>query len=356
MIEISLCMIVKDEEAVLARCLESVKGIADEIVIVDTGSTDATREIARRFTDKVYSFEWIDDFSAARNFAFSKGTKDFLLWLDADDILLESDRKKFLHLKETLPQDTDAVMFPYHTGFDSQGNPIFSYYRERLFRRDRGFVWKGAVHEAVEVSGKILYEEIAVTHSKLKTPDPARNLKIFEKQRQKGIEFSPREQFYYGRELYYNEKYQEAAEVLNAFLREDKGWIENNIDACQVLSSCYERMGEKQKALNTLFRSFAYDSPRAELCCEIGRLLMEREEYRSAIFWYETAASRSPDLRSGGFLREDCYGYIPFLQMCVCYDRLGEYQTAHEYNRKALKLKPNDPIALSNEAYFQARI
>ena len=72
MVTISLCMIVKNEERILARCLDSVKDLVDEIVIVDTGSADATRRIAQTYTDRVYDFTWIDDFSAARNFAFSK--------------------------------------------------------------------------------------------------------------------------------------------------------------------------------------------------------------------------------------------------------------------------------------------
>lgn len=65
MCTISLCMIVKNEESVLARCLDSVRGIADEIILVDTGSTDATKDIARRYTDKVFDFVWVDDFAAA---------------------------------------------------------------------------------------------------------------------------------------------------------------------------------------------------------------------------------------------------------------------------------------------------
>ena len=72
MATVSLCMIVRNEEDVLGRCLESVKDIVDEIIIVDTGSTDRTKEIAGRFTNTVYDFPWIDDFSAARNFSFSK--------------------------------------------------------------------------------------------------------------------------------------------------------------------------------------------------------------------------------------------------------------------------------------------
>ena len=95
MITISLCMIVKNEERILKRCLDSVKDLVDEIVIVDTGSTDTTRQIAERYTDKIYDFTWIDDFSAARNFAFSKATQEYIYSADADEVLSEENRQRF---------------------------------------------------------------------------------------------------------------------------------------------------------------------------------------------------------------------------------------------------------------------
>ena len=78
MIRISCCMIVKDEEKVLARCLDSIADLMDEIIIVDTGSTDRTKEIARKYTDKIYDFKWIQDFSAARNYAFSLAKMEYI--------------------------------------------------------------------------------------------------------------------------------------------------------------------------------------------------------------------------------------------------------------------------------------
>lgn len=83
MISVSLCMIVKNEEDVLERCLKSVAGLVDEIIIVDTGSTDRTREIATHFTNQIFDFPWQDDFSAARNEAFSHASMDYCMWLDA---------------------------------------------------------------------------------------------------------------------------------------------------------------------------------------------------------------------------------------------------------------------------------
>ncbi len=82
-------MIVKNEEELLQSCLESVADLCDEIIIVDTGSTDKTKAIATMYTDRIFDFTWIDDFSAARNFSFQQATKDFIFWLDADDLLLK---------------------------------------------------------------------------------------------------------------------------------------------------------------------------------------------------------------------------------------------------------------------------
>ena len=102
MVSVSLCMIVRDEEQVLSRCLDSVREAVDEIVIVDTGSLDRTKEIAWKYTDRVFDFVWRDDFSAARNYAFSRASKEYCMWLDADDVLTPANVGKLLRLKENL--------------------------------------------------------------------------------------------------------------------------------------------------------------------------------------------------------------------------------------------------------------
>ena len=82
---ISLCMIAKNEENYLEKCLNNIKNSVDEIIIVDTGSNDKTMEIAKKFTNKVYNFRWNNDFSEARNFSLKKAAKDWILMLDADE-------------------------------------------------------------------------------------------------------------------------------------------------------------------------------------------------------------------------------------------------------------------------------
>ena len=113
MITISLCMIVKNEERILRRCLDSLADLVDEIVIVDTGSTDNTKSIAAEYTEKVYAFEWVDDFSAARNFAFSKATKEYIYSADADEALNGENRERFRILKRTLLPEVEIVQMKY---------------------------------------------------------------------------------------------------------------------------------------------------------------------------------------------------------------------------------------------------
>ncbi len=227
MITISLCMIVKNEEKVLARCLESAKGFADEIIIVDTGSQDRTKEIARAYTEKIYDFSWKDDFSAARNESFSKASMDYCMWLDADDVVTEENQGKLKVLKERLDPDTDMVMMKYAISETQDGKALFSYYRERLVKNKRGFLWAGRVHEAISPEGKVVYSEITISHRKEGQKDPGRNLRIYEKMEKEGEAFDGRSRFYYGRELMAHGRYSEGIKTLEAFL-EGEGWTENN--------------------------------------------------------------------------------------------------------------------------------
>jgi len=353
MVSISLCMIVKNEEEVLGRCLDSAADLVDEIVIADTGSTDRTKEIAARYTDKIFDFPWRDDFAAARNESFAHASMDYCMWLDADDVLLDEDRTAFRELKETLDPAVSVVMAPYHTGFDEGGRVTFSYFRERLIKNRAGMRWEGAVHEAVTPMGRIHYADFAVTHRKTRPSDPDRNLRIYQAQLREGKTLEPRQQFYYGRELYYHQRWDEALAVFETFLTEGRGWVENCIDACCHCAYCQEKLGQSERALAALFRAFAYDRPRAEVCCELGRWFFERARYSQAIYWYALALTCPRDDCRGGFVSPDCYGYLPCIQLCVCYDRLGDRERAKEFNELAAACKPGDPAAAHNRAYFQ---
>lgn len=355
MITISLCMIVKNEAAVLRRCLDSVKDLVDEIIIVDTGSDDRTMDIASEYTGQVFSFAWIDDFSAARNEAFSKASKDFCMWLDADDVMEEMDRAEFLRLKQSLTPDTEIVMMRYNTAFDKNGKPSFWYYRERLLRNNQTHFWQGAVHEVITPTGKILYSDAAVSHRKLHAGDPDRNINIYKNLLATGAVLNARENYYYGRELFYHERYEDALQTFGQFLELPDGWLENKIEACIMMANCHKKLGRHSLALQALFKSMEYDVPRAEVCCEVGNHFIESMQYPIAIFWFEAALTCERDFTRGGFILPDCYDYIPALQLCVCYDKLGRFQEAVRYNDKAGSVKPDSPAVLYNQAYFEKK-
>jgi glycosyltransferase involved in cell wall biosynthesis len=101
-------MIVRDEEKNLSHCLESVSGVFDEVVVVDTGSSDRTVEIAQEFGARVFEFTWIDDFAAARNEALAHATGDYAFWLDADDVVDPTEREKLRKLLAGLRPDEPA--------------------------------------------------------------------------------------------------------------------------------------------------------------------------------------------------------------------------------------------------------
>lgn len=113
MITISICMIVKNEEKHLARCLDSLRDLWDELIIVDTGSTDNTRKIAAEYTSHVYDYQWRDDFAHARNYAFSLAQCDYIYAPDADEVLDTQNLRKFSQLKQTLPPEIEIVQMIY---------------------------------------------------------------------------------------------------------------------------------------------------------------------------------------------------------------------------------------------------
>lgn len=145
MAALSLCMIVKNEEEHLARCLSSVRDAADEIVIVDTGSSDKTIEIAESFGSNIFHFNWIDDFSAARNFSISKCRGDWILYLDADEQLNPDSVDEINRLKKSQPAAVYCKVISQ--GTNTTNGSIFKY--PRLFPNLPGVQFTGKVHEQI---------------------------------------------------------------------------------------------------------------------------------------------------------------------------------------------------------------
>lgn len=350
---LSLCMIVKNEERVLDRALSTAGVYADEIIVVDTGSTDGTKRIAQRYTDKVFDFAWCDDFSAARNYAFSKATCDYRMWLDADDIVPMPSARAIAKLMKTLDPSVDMVMLPYDLGGETGGG--LTYYRERIVKNRADMVFRGRVHEAIGLHGNVKRCKPRIFHGKPEDrATGTRNLDIYKKMLSDGVRFEPRERYYYARELFYNGDKTHAAAEFENFLAEPDGFYVNKIDACLMLARCYAATGDRARTLAPLFDSFIYALPTGEVCCEIALVYFSDGDYAQAAFWFERAAHAKPDMRSGAFVDVDCYGFLPFVWLSVCYDRIGKKRTAYHYHCRARKLKPDHPSVIANQAYFES--
>ena len=343
---LSVCMIVRDESSVIARSIKCVSTLADEVIVVDTGSSDNSAQIAAGLGAKVYSFAWQDDFSLARNYSFSLASCDYIMWLDADDVIEETDAQAIRAL--VAAGNFDVAMLRYQSG-------NLSYYRERILKRSCNFLWQGAVHEVIVPRGKVIYSSARVIHAKQSQGVPLRNLIIYQKQIARGIPLDERQKFYYGRELYYNGMPLQAIAVLEQFLLGD-GWVVNKAEACRTLYFCYIRTGNIDAAFKSLVRAFLYMSPRAQDCCILASHFFEKGQYDSAGYWYLRAIDCPEREEDGGFVDGEYSSFIPAINLAVVCDKLGDYVSANEWNERAGAIRPDDPAYLQNRRYFARRL
>ena len=167
---LTLCMIVRDEEARLVACLESVQDLVDEIVVVDTGSKDKTIEVARRFGARVGHFEWCDDFAAARNESLRLATGDWVMWLDADD-RLPAEYVDTIRSLIAGPRDRS-----YFFVLDDQGYESVSCLQMRLFPNLEGVCFEMPIHEQVtpslaKLGVEMISTPVRVVHTGYTTPE-----------------------------------------------------------------------------------------------------------------------------------------------------------------------------------------
>ena len=331
MITISLCMIVKNEEKILARCLDSVAMLADEIIIVDTGSTDATKEIAGRYTEHVYDFQWIDDFSAARNFAFSKASMEYIYSADADEVLSAENREKFRLLKETLLPEIEIVQMKYANQL--QFGTVYNFdeeYRPKLFKRKRDFVWEAPIHETVRLTPVIYDSDIVITH----LPEEShakRDLENFHRHCIDGYRLSKRLHGLYARELMLTGDEEDFAQAADTFLQSaaDNGRdSEEMAQACCIVAKAARLAGDTVTFFKYTSKVIAEEA-NSEICCEMGHFYEENEDWEEAAVWYYNAVyETSPilNLQAGG--RESLEGLIR------CYEQLGCSEQVQVYREE----------------------
>lgn len=350
MFTISVCMIVKNEEKVIERVLGCAKKFADEIIIVDTGSHDNTIELAQKYADKIEYFKWCNDFSKARNYSFSFATCDYVMWLDADDYITQSNIDKIKELKKR-DMTTDVFMFKYLAGFDENGVSNFEFFRERLLKRANNYVWAGFVHEAIPPWGKIEKCNIEIEHRKLDRHDPKRNLLLYRYAMKNNVKFEPREQYYYSRELYYNGYYKKAIKEFSKYLKMNDTFTVNVAGAYLMLADCECLLKRPKRALKVMFECIKHLLPTAEMCCKLGQIYQMMNLTSQSIFWYKSAFVCEKQIE--GFVNPDFERFYPALNLVVLYDSIGDVQKAYEFHNIAKKIKPKHSAVIYNEEYFK---
>ena len=332
MVTISLCMIVKNEEKILRRCLDSIKGLMDEIIIVDTGSTDNTRKIAEQYTEKVYDFEWIHDFSAARNFAFSKASCDYIYSADADEVVDKENYERFRQLKETLLPEIEIVQMYY--GNQLSFGTIYNFDRElrpKLFKRLRTFVWEEPIHEAVRISPVIYDSEITITHLP-ENSHAGRDLEAFRRQTQEEQRLSARLQNIYAKELFISGADEDFLKAEEYFTREadtDDLSMEQLKEAVCVIVKAARLRKDYLKMYRYAMKDIASEGV-SEVCFELGEYYDEAGICEEAAMWYYNAFHETESI-----LNIHCSGDLPLMRLSLCYVKLGQKEQASEYEKMA---------------------
>jgi glycosyltransferase involved in cell wall biosynthesis len=327
---LSVAIIVKNEENVLERCITSVSKFADEIIIVDTGSTDCTEQIAsahsnvKFFHSKLYNSKTeIKDFSfsKAKNEAIKKCNGDWVIWWDADDYVDEDNALKIRNLAESTKEKCLYTFTIEYSGIKFE--------HCRMFKNGIGILFdeSHSCHEYLNTNGFINYSwrEIVIQHlpGKKHTPSSNRNILIMETDHYKRGMSDPRTLFYLANAYREVGRYVDSINFYDKYLKVSK-WAEERFFAryykAQVLNSLH-KIGEARKEL---LLSLTEDFRFAEPYCLLGDLAFQESDFERAQSWYMMAANTSFPKDAKLFVSPYFYSDYPRNKINYCHEKLLE--------------------------------
>lgn len=354
---VTLACILKNEAHNIGPMLQSVRGCVDEIVMVDTGSTDDSiavlESINKQIADgnaqweglpqiKIDHFEWVHDFAAARNYAMSLCTKDYMLWLDLDDLL--SDAKAFMHWRDHVMHSAHYWMATYNYAFNSAGKVECQFIRERVIKLNHGFKWKYFVHEGlVQEEGRKYWPQRVtswcVNHARTdedKKNDHMRNINLIDRYKDKDM--PARMKFYHGKELVENGFAKEGSTPLLEAIQSGELDVHDRILAIQYAAQSAFQCKAYDQAIDLLINGTKLMINRAEYWCLLGDVYLACNKIADAIQSYKVALNCRPD-NLGGIVvvYEHAYCDYPKMKLAEVYMAIGHYDDAKHW-LEALRL------------------
>lgn len=358
---VSLCMIVKNEISNIEYLMNDVCPVLEQVVVVDTGSTDGTYEKLKNLENKyqsleVHTYKWHDHFSDARNFSFSLANNDWIFWLDGDDRI---DRSKLKYFKDNIldNSDVDVWMLDYNYAQLPSGEPQIVLGRERFLRRSLNSKWQGAIHETIYVGGYRTRHHygLEVVHNRNgKVIEHGRNLRILEQEYEKNPN-DPRTAYYYGKELF-DHVNPKGIEVLEKYLDIQYKYWDDEVNARFRLGKHYLVNGEFTKAVNQAERIYHLDSSRmrSEAYWLWGAVEKELKNYKAAIRWFKWCLDEPPG--PPRVLNKEYYSWNPRMRLVECYLNIDQPEEALKYYLELEKMLPNDPMVKSLEKQLEEKL
>jgi glycosyltransferase involved in cell wall biosynthesis len=342
-------MIVCNEERSLEGCLDSVRHIVDEIVIVDTGSTDQTKEIARKFNAKVFDFPWTNDFSSARNEALKHSLGKWIIYIDADERLRSTNKSQVRDLLSDPSKVAFTVKFHPHSGYTA-------YNEYRIFRNDLRIRFKGVFHETIIPSISVVAAEdhLKIGASNLiidhigydgdQRQKHQRNLPLLRRQ----LELEPKKVYCWWhlgvvlKELEDEEGAEEAWENAIKVIREKKA--ADPADS-QPYYDLIRLKYEKGKDVTELITEAQGLFPENYLITWIkGMMLMQEQRFEEAIPFFKFLTSINASDLDGGPLAYDAriFKELSYEPMATCYYKLGRFKESETYYALAEQFAPDN--------------
>jgi glycosyltransferase involved in cell wall biosynthesis/predicted Zn-dependent protease len=345
---ISLCMIVKNEETNLADCLSTVVDLVDESIVVDTGSTDRTKEIAAGFGARVLDFPWIDSFAAARNESLRHATGQWIFWMDADDRLDEENRAKLRSLVANLSDENAAFVMHCLCLPESPSSVATRVHHVRLFRNQPRLRWTYRIHEQIlpalrELKTDIRWSDVEIQHTGYRDPSlRGRKLKRDLRLLQLNLAEKPEDPFVLFNlgQVYQDLNRPETA--LGLFQRSlERSHAADSIvrKLFTLMAQCQVQLGRLQDALTACQAGRSHYPDDLELLYQEGAVRRDLGDVAGAISMFEQAL-RTPVGSYFASVPTGLNSYLSRHQLAQLYRAQGRHPEAEDQWRAALTENP----------------